>query len=168
MYDLKRDKSHLLSGTLFLCLHHEGFFTSLCARARLDFLEPLELELLTDLGLSDLASNCIVRMDLSIGGTYGYKAAFLLFLLVVGDSETPLQVLLGLVPKLIRDDVVDRGLGSERPTKSMLLCGGYGCRSITFLDVVLDSYINGMLVSLRSICLINYETHRIKIRASLV
>ena len=122
MYDLKRQVTSL-SGTgssLFLSLDHEGFFTSLCARARLDFLEPLELKLLTDLGLSDLASNCVVRVDLCIGSTHRYEATFLFFLLL-GHCETPLQVHLCFVPKFIHDDFVDRGLGSERATKSMLL-----------------------------------------------
>ena len=106
---------------MFLSLDHKGFFTSLGARARLNFLEPLEFKLLTDLWLSDLASNCIVRVDLCIGSTNGYEAVLILLLDLLGDPETLLQMHLCLVPKLIHDDVVDRSLGSERATKSMLL-----------------------------------------------
>ena len=106
---------------MFLSLDHKGIFTSLGARARLNFLESLEFKLLTDLRLSDLASNCIVCVDLCVGSTNGYEAVLFLLLDLLGDSETLLQIHLCFVPKLIHDDVVDRGLGSERATISMLL-----------------------------------------------
>ena len=106
---------------MFLSLDHEGFITALCARSRLDLLKPLELELLTGLGLRNLAANGIVCVDLSIGGADGDEAGLLLFLLLLGDSETLLQVHLCLVRKLIHDDVVDGGLRSECATKSAIL-----------------------------------------------